>query len=358
MNDVEGQSDSSSPQNQAKPLTDEERLIALKRQVEYYFSRKNLMQDSYLLSKMDSDHFVDLSVIAEFKMIKQLTSDLEMIISSVKDSDKVVIDEAKKRIKPAATTERTTLILRNIPSNAAEESVRELLSSVNIPAFLAIRSDVGDNWFVTFETQELTKSAMDLAKGLKWEGKSIGCAIKCESLLKGLALMPPVAAIPFTSNCGNVNTSQNLPRPNGRRGNVSGRRNPGFQGKGSDEKQSSRVSSACATRDRKVKGKVTGTSGKQPNAQKDKDVVQAAVLKLSDFPVLGSPVVRSNGSSEADSAASTPPCCSSPPLTNGPASVEALPASAPTKKMSYAQMALSTAAPKAASPAAPVTATA
>ncbi len=41
------------------------------------------------MSKMDKDHYVDLSVIAEFKLIKQLTTDLDLILTSIKDSDKV-----------------------------------------------------------------------------------------------------------------------------------------------------------------------------------------------------------------------------------------------------------------------------
>ena len=48
-----------------------------------------LLQDSYLVGKMDKDHFVDVSVIAEFKLIKQLTTDVDQIIASVKGSDQV-----------------------------------------------------------------------------------------------------------------------------------------------------------------------------------------------------------------------------------------------------------------------------
>ena len=58
-------------------------------QVEYYFSRENLYQDAFLVSKMDAAHFVEVSVIAGFKMVKQLTSDHTLILESVKDSDKV-----------------------------------------------------------------------------------------------------------------------------------------------------------------------------------------------------------------------------------------------------------------------------
>jgi hypothetical protein len=46
-------------------------------------------QDSYLVGKMDKDHYVDVSVIAEFKLIKQLTTDVDLIIASVKGSEQV-----------------------------------------------------------------------------------------------------------------------------------------------------------------------------------------------------------------------------------------------------------------------------
>ncbi len=72
----------------------------------------------------------------------------------------MVIDETRKCVKPAAHNERTTLILRNIPSSASEESVKSLLKTVNVPAIVSIRADVGDNWFLSFETTEATKTAM------------------------------------------------------------------------------------------------------------------------------------------------------------------------------------------------------
>jgi la-related protein 4 len=57
--------------------------------VEYYFSRENLCQDTFLVSKMDSQHYVDVAIIADFKMVKQLTSDTDLILSCVTGSDKV-----------------------------------------------------------------------------------------------------------------------------------------------------------------------------------------------------------------------------------------------------------------------------
>jgi hypothetical protein len=143
-------------------------------------------QDSYLVGKMDKDHYVDVSVIAEFKLIKQLTTDVDLIIASVKGSEQIVIDEAKKRIKPASLNQRTTLILRNIPSDAATDAVEKLLGTLKLPKVLSLRAEIGDNWFATFENEDATKSALELVKGLKWQDKRISAAIKSENALKGL----------------------------------------------------------------------------------------------------------------------------------------------------------------------------
>lgn len=59
-------------------------------QVEYYFSRENLVQDQFLVSKMDKDHFVELSVIMDFKMMQALTMDQSQIIEALKTSAKVL----------------------------------------------------------------------------------------------------------------------------------------------------------------------------------------------------------------------------------------------------------------------------
>jgi len=325
---------------QAKTMTDKERSDAIKRQVEYYFSRQNLLQDTFLLSKMDKDHFVDISVIAEFKMMKQLTSDIDTILASVKDSEKVIIDEGKKRIKPVPNNERTTLILRNIPTSASEESVKNLLQTVDIPPILSIRADVGDNWFLSFETQDLTKTAMERVKSLKWEDKQIGCAIKSESFLKGLALMPANAyqsGAPFVVS----GDTQGGYRSTGRRvGNVTGRRNVYPNASAENHESNGRKNSVGkkgkgknGPRDGAVKD--TGTNG----ARSPPILVNAvqASLKPSDFPLLGSNVVEVPVA-EAKSAASTPPLCTTPNNDAGTSTPDQM--SAAKAKVSYAQMAL------------------
>ena len=46
---------------------------AQKISLEYYFSKDNLATDKYLLSQMDGDHYVPVSMIANFNQVKKLT---------------------------------------------------------------------------------------------------------------------------------------------------------------------------------------------------------------------------------------------------------------------------------------------
>lgn len=58
--------------------------MALKQQLEYYFSKENLSRDSYLLSQMDSEQFVPIVTIANFEQVKKLTRDLHLVIEVLK----------------------------------------------------------------------------------------------------------------------------------------------------------------------------------------------------------------------------------------------------------------------------------
>jgi hypothetical protein len=57
------------------PLMDDDELKkSLSNQLEFYFSRENLLHDKYLLSQMDNDNYVPLTILASFNMIKKLFS--------------------------------------------------------------------------------------------------------------------------------------------------------------------------------------------------------------------------------------------------------------------------------------------
>lgn len=112
----------------------------LKHQLEYYFSRENLASDTYLRSQMDNDQYVPIRVVANFNMVKRLTTDLDLIVqilkgkcyshlrrstnftilSSLSESDCVQVDDKGEKVRPAI--KRDTLIVREI----AEETTVEV----------------------------------------------------------------------------------------------------------------------------------------------------------------------------------------------------------------------------------------
>lgn len=58
----------------------------IRNQLNYYFSEKNILHDKYLRSKMDSEDYVSISVIAGFNMLRLLTDDIALITDVFKGS--------------------------------------------------------------------------------------------------------------------------------------------------------------------------------------------------------------------------------------------------------------------------------
>eukprot|EP01026_Neomeris_dumetosa_P033611 TRINITY_DN2687_c0_g1_i5.p1 TRINITY_DN2687_c0_g1~~TRINITY_DN2687_c0_g1_i5.p1 ORF type:complete len:863 (-),score=173.39 TRINITY_DN2687_c0_g1_i5:624-3212(-) len=65
---------------------DEQRLNAVRVQVEYYFSIQNLCTDIFLRGKMDSNGWAPLQVVASFNRMRMLTQSIAEIIRALQDS--------------------------------------------------------------------------------------------------------------------------------------------------------------------------------------------------------------------------------------------------------------------------------
>jgi hypothetical protein len=70
---------------------------AILQQFEYYFSIENLLRDMYLRGLMDEHHFVPLDIMWQFNRVQRLTSDLDLIYESIKDSPVLEIQEGSVR---------------------------------------------------------------------------------------------------------------------------------------------------------------------------------------------------------------------------------------------------------------------
>jgi hypothetical protein len=88
---------------------------ALIQQIEFIMSRDYLASDFNMVSQMNSEFYLPISVVMENSFIKSLTQDRELVLAAMKSTDKVVVDEAKMLVKPSFKIQRNTIILRDIP---------------------------------------------------------------------------------------------------------------------------------------------------------------------------------------------------------------------------------------------------
>ncbi|PVV03787.1 hypothetical protein BB560_001722 [Smittium megazygosporum] len=71
----------------------------IRSQVEYYFSIENLLKDIFLRSQMDSQGYIDLSVIANFNRVKSVCSDINEIVQALQSSETVILNESQDKAR-------------------------------------------------------------------------------------------------------------------------------------------------------------------------------------------------------------------------------------------------------------------
>jgi len=174
-------SDTNTAKPETSPLSGNELKEAIKYQIEYYFSPQNLPNDNFLLSKMDEDQFVAVSVIANFGKITALTKDHEVIVESIADSKYLELSPDKSKIRPKEE-KRSRIILHNLPPETTNEDVKEIFSKGNFSP--EIEPEVNYCWFISFDTKEEATSALEFIRQQKIHDKKIRARLKPETSLR------------------------------------------------------------------------------------------------------------------------------------------------------------------------------
>ncbi|WKX91058.1 hypothetical protein Q1695_009694 [Nippostrongylus brasiliensis] len=152
--DVPAMSVPSAPSPIPPPLPMPDLKQQLKAQLEYYFSRENLITDRYLRCQMDADQFVPISIIAGFRKIVQLTSDYNLILQVLRESNQVEVDERGEKVR--SVCRRCTIILREISEEHREEVEKMLAGG---PPYVDLKYGLNNSWYVTFDNEETTQQA-------------------------------------------------------------------------------------------------------------------------------------------------------------------------------------------------------
>lgn len=164
--------------------------MMLMQQLEYYFSRENLANDTYLLSQMDSDQYVPIGTVANFNQIKRLTKNLSLIVDVLRESPNVQVDEAGEKVRP--NHKRCVLILREIPESTPVKDIESLFEGEKCPQFLSCEFAHNSSWYVTFESDEDAQLAYRYLREevRSFQGKPIMARIKAKPISRA-SFLPP-----------------------------------------------------------------------------------------------------------------------------------------------------------------------
>jgi len=265
---------------QQTPLSGNELKEAIKRQVEFYFSPQNLPSDAYLLANMDNEQYVPISLIATFGKIVALTSDQNIIVDSLSDSQSVEFSADKTKIRPKELPKRRNrLILHTLPSETTDQEVKDLFASGNFTP--EVSPDVNNCWFISFDTEEEATAGLEFIRKQKIHGKNIRARLKPEAQLRTMSqasYIPQYSVYPsFIPSAGDwapmywgdsnaENFNQNLDGKDGNRRNYKNKGRKDANRKGYD-------------------GNKKRSGGHRKN-KRDQKKQPAAPLGPSDFPPL------------------------------------------------------------------------
>ncbi|CAO3659246.1 unnamed protein product [Umbelopsis vinacea] len=187
----------------------------LRNQLEYYFSRQNLANDAYLVSQMDSDLYVPIATVASFNKVKAWTTDYDTIVLALKTIPAVTVDETNTKVKPNISTQRTTIILRDIDASATKEDIAAIFTSeAEQVSIKDIKQEVGNMWYVTFNNEEETINMLFLLRGKTFRGKAIAGRIKSKAVLRNVQAEKTTPVSSSTSPLNPPSSSYAVPSPN------------------------------------------------------------------------------------------------------------------------------------------------
>ncbi|ORZ24148.1 hypothetical protein BCR42DRAFT_402344 [Absidia repens] len=154
----------------------------LQRQLEYYFSRQNLANDTYLVSQMDPELYVPIATIAKFKRVQDITSDMDYIVLTLRRSLVVTVDESGTKVKPNISLQRTTVILRELP-DASEKEIKIFLQDMDSPPVKSIKNEYGNMWYITFDSEDDALKVLYGTRGRSFKGQPVAARMKSEPVV-------------------------------------------------------------------------------------------------------------------------------------------------------------------------------
>ncbi|GAN05321.1 hypothetical protein MAM1_0088d04791 [Mucor ambiguus] len=135
------------------------------------------------MSQMDADLYVPISLVANFRRVREWTTDVDLIVQTLRDSSAVTVDESGTRVKPNISVQRNTVILRDVPE-CTQDEINDLLKELNSPPVQSIKQDIGNMWYFTFESEDDALKLLLGVRGKSFKGQAIAARMKSEPVLR------------------------------------------------------------------------------------------------------------------------------------------------------------------------------
>ncbi|KAL7329566.1 hypothetical protein PS15p_204643 [Mucor circinelloides] len=132
---------------------------------------------------MDADLYVPISLVANFRRVREWTMDLDLIVQTLRDSSAVTVDESGTKVKPNISVQRNTVIWRDVPE-CTQDEINDLLKELNSPPVQSIKQDIGNMWYFTFESEDDALKLLLGVRGKSFKGQAIAARMKSEPVLR------------------------------------------------------------------------------------------------------------------------------------------------------------------------------
>jgi len=177
-------------------LEGEALLHEIRRQIEIIFQKQKHLNDNNLATYVNSEGYIPLGAFLNVPEITALTSSIDHLCDSLRSSSIVTLDEPRKLIKSNLKVQRTTIIIRDIPSSTPVEDLKALFEQDGAPGRVTgIRPEIGDNWFVSFESEDIAIDTLTWLRSQLFDGNPIKARIKSENMVKSVYVYIPPAEI-------------------------------------------------------------------------------------------------------------------------------------------------------------------
>lgn len=147
----------------------------LQEQIEFYFGDSNLQKDRFMKQEINKhpEGYVNISTIASFNRMKQITNDLNLVVKAMKTSSMLEVSgddlmvRRKTPVPEPRNVDKETIYVERLPPYADHDWVKEIFSKYGKVVYISIprfkhTGDIKGFAFVEFESAKVAQEAVEV----------------------------------------------------------------------------------------------------------------------------------------------------------------------------------------------------